>query len=166
MTYTKTLAGSGSYDVTSSAARLLNLWITNNGSGDIYVGDIPIEDITVDVVETTNGDTFIDVASEALAASIQPGMYISNGGTAFVASEVVTKVIGKRIHLSSAAGSGDNDYQVTFSAPAISTSNGHRLASGETAHWSAGMLNHAPSQGKRIVADATGCTVTITAQRA
>jgi hypothetical protein len=164
MTYSTTIAGSGSYDVASSTGRVLDIWITNNGTGDVYVGDIPGPAI-VRTATANSGDTFIDLQTEADAAGIEQGMDVTDGGN-IGAAAVVTSVRGKRVNLSVANADTEAGFACTFTPPAISSSNGHLLQSGETAHWSAGNANHAPNHGKRIVADGTGATVTITAHRA
>jgi len=167
MTFTTTIAASGSYDVTADTARILNLWIENSAdsTGNIYVGDVPPPAV-VRTAAATSGNDYIDLLSAADALAVEEGMAVTDGGGVLGASTVVTGISGARVFLSVVNAGTSASFAATFTPPDISTSNGHRLAPGEKGYWSAGAANHMPQAGKRIVADGSGATVTITKQRA
>lgn len=166
MTFSITIGASGTYDVKHDTGRVGHVTITNLGTGVVYWGDIPSESVNINVPLAETGDEFVDAATEAEALAVEEGMILTEGGTAWSSgTATVLKVVGKRIYLSEAAGSGDNDAVFTFTAPDIATTNGHPIQPGETVNWAAGPGGMINQRGRRIVADGTGATISITKHR-
>ncbi len=165
MTRTKTLAAGDSLDIGRDWARLMRVQVENRPSsvGTLYYGDIPAEAITRTGVEASAGDDFITLANEADGLAIEPGMAVSGGNSNLDPAAVVTSVKGAKVYLSPVNVDSESGLSVTFTAPAISATNGHELAPGQRESFAHGHFQ--TGRGIRLVAGTGDCTVTITEAR-
>jgi hypothetical protein len=161
ITYPVTIAGSATYDIApvSGNFRVQSVSITNNGSGTVYRGHIPRPAFTR-VTSIEVGDSFLTLSTEADGLAIMPGL-VAEAGANLDSDTVVTAVVGQKVYLSKAAIDSEAGVTTTFTPPAISTTNGHPIAPGETHHFDTGNGGFSLQQGMRLVADATGTTLVI-----
>lgn len=173
MTYAKTIAASGSYDIPGDTMRVHDVQVTNQGPGIVYYGDLPPPAITL-TMNITSGNSYLDLLNAAgnaegtLGLLIEPGMTAAdNSGDIYIpASTQVVSVSGTRVVISAAALSTGTAEEVVFTAPAISSTNGHPIQVGETVRFSAGAGAQRNQRARRIVADGSGAVLTISASRA
>lgn len=164
MTYPKTLAANATCDIPPSARRVSSIKLSNTGSGTVYFGDIPGPSLLVTEVDVVNGNTYVTLPSAGAGLGIEPGMTAVDSDSAMALDARVTSVDGATVHVDLANDGANVTTTVEFGYVAISATNGHPLAPGETLLLDAG--HYSLQHGLRIKADAAGSTLSITTKLA
>lgn len=170
MTFTTTIAASGTYDISPDSARIQDVQVTNNGPGIVYYGDIPgparllTTSATGTYVGCTTGSGVLTINPSAMALQIEEGMVITGANTLVTDGSVVQSVGAGIVNILPVAVDTASDADLTFTPPAISASNGHPLAVGETVRFSAAEMMRC-QRGRRFVADGSGASLTISKTR-
>lgn len=160
MTQTITLAASGTYIIDPSTARISGIYITNSGSGTVYFGHIPGAAVVREGAAVVNGSAVVTLANASEALALEQGMAVT--GTGIGAGAVVKNINGAQVTLSVNSTSNTTS-TLTFTPPAISTTNGHPIPPGSNINFDA--TNWSLQNGLSLIADGTGSTLVISIKR-